>query len=340
MSPHALSISASPSDTATRRLHSLAHGTEFESASPVGATAYDRHFYGLTDVLVDERTSVQDVTIARTTSYGLTLFVDGAIQSSECDEYIYHEALVHPGMLLHQRPERVLVIGGGEGATLREVLRHDTVTHATMVDIDGRLVQLCFEHMPTWSDGAHEDPRTTLVIADGRTWLESSSETFDVILLDLTDQVDVGPSFPLYTQAFYRVIERHLSVGGIVVVQAGELSVGNYFSHCSIRKTLASVFSNVLSYSCSIPSFFSEWSWIVASHSSLADARDAKLVDARLAERVSGRLAFYDGAAHARLFTVTKNVSRVLDAAGTIVTTEALFTRAAAEVSAWSARTV
>jgi spermidine synthase len=288
----------------------------------------DRHVYRVAERLAAQTTPYQDVLVVRTHSFGRALFLDGAIQSSECDEHIYHEALVHPAMTAHPGPRRVLILGGGEGASLREVLRHRTVLQATMVDIDAGVVGLCRQHLPEWSSGALTDRRAAVVIHDGKQWLERSRERFDVIVVDLTDQIELGPSFALYTQGFYRTLDAHLNEGGMLVMQAGELSAGDYFSHCSIRRTLATVFEHVVSYTQSIPSFFAQWSWIVASQHVPDALLDAGRVDARLSTRVQGPLEFYDGAAHRRMFALTRDLDRHLAHDGTVVRDIASFRRA------------
>ena len=122
---------------------------------------FDQYTYRLKSVIYNGRTAFQNVLIADTYNYGRALMLDGAIQSSEDDETLYHEILVQPAMLRHPDPRDVLIIGGGEGATLREVLVHRSVKSATMVDLDREVVELCREHLPTWHRGAMDDPRQT-----------------------------------------------------------------------------------------------------------------------------------------------------------------------------------
>src|SRR5262245_47815335 len=125
-----------------------------------------------TEVLHTRQTRFQKLEIADTVSYGRALFLDDKIQSSESDEFVYHEALVHPALVLHPQPRSVLVVGGGEGATLREALRHRTVERAVMVDIDDQAVEACRQYLGAWHQGAFDDSRTELLHADARGWLE------------------------------------------------------------------------------------------------------------------------------------------------------------------------
>jgi spermidine synthase/S-adenosylmethionine decarboxylase proenzyme len=290
-----------------------------------------RHVYAVSRWLAEERSEFHHIEICETKSFGRLLALDGAIQSSECDEHIYHETLVHPAMLLHGKPQRVLILGGGEGASLREVLRHASVQRATMIDIDGRLVNLCRQHLPEWSAGTYDDPRTQLVIADGKAWVEACSEQFDVIVMDLTDQVDLGPSFPLYTQAFFRQLRQRLARDGVLVVQAGELSPADNFSHCTIRRTLATVFPQVRSYAQFIPAFAGEWSFVLAT-ATRVELPSAAAIDSEVARRLQRPLRFFEGRANVRMFTLAREVEAAFDRAGIVNTDADAFARARARI--------
>jgi len=282
------------------------------------------HAYLVKRLLARRQTQFQDVAIVDTAGFGRALFVDGVVQSTERDEHIYHEALVHPGLLNHRNPSRILVIGGGEGAVLREVLRHRSVQQVDMVDIDGELVTLCKRLLPEWAAGAFEDPRVQIHVADGKSWLESSTDLFDVVLMDLTDQISLGPSFPLYTRSFYRTVYDHLSPRGLVVVQAGELSAADYFSHCSIRRSLATVFPVVASYSQGIPSFFAQWSWVIASRDD-QPFLDASEIDHAIEASLISLPRFFSGGAHAKMWSHSKDVVEAFERSGVIVTTPDAF---------------
>jgi len=150
----------------------------FETTTPV-----EGHMHAIVRTLIQAQTKFQQVEIMETASYGKCLVLDGRIQSSQHDEFIYHEALVHPGLLaVEGAPKSALVIGGGEGATLREFLRYPSLTRAVMVDIDGEVVELCKRHLPEMHQGAFDDPRTELRHEDARAYLERTSDRFDLIV--------------------------------------------------------------------------------------------------------------------------------------------------------------
>jgi spermidine synthase len=206
-------------------------------------------------VVVSGRTGFQRFEIFENRLWGRMLILDGRLQSAEGDEFIYHEALVQPAMLAHPEPRRVLVMGGGEGATLREALRHPTVDRAVMVDIDGELVGLCKEWLPAFHAGAFDDPRTELVFADGRSWLTAQpAGAFDVIILDLPEPLETGPALQLFTREMYGLAQSKLAPGGVIAVQSGSAGLHGHLM-ADIHATLRAVFPRVAAYTAFVPSF-------------------------------------------------------------------------------------
>ena len=226
---------------------------------------FDLYTYRLSRVIHSGRTAFQNVLIADTYSFGRILTLDGAIQSAQDDEALYHEMLVQPAMLRHPEPRDVLIIGGGEGATLREVLVHASVRSATMVDLDREVVELCREHLVSWHRGAFDDSRARLIFGDGREYVEKDDGRYDVVIIDVVDMLDNGPAQALYTRQFYEQLRRRLRPNGIVVVQGLEFSFLDATAHAAMARTLRTVFPEVHSYRVHIPSFLSAWGFLVAS---------------------------------------------------------------------------
>lgn len=284
-------------------------------------TQQDFHVWGMEPPLVTARTRFQEVVIQDAIAHGRCLLLDDRVQSASNDEWIYHEALVHPAMTAHPNPRRVLILGGGEGATLREILRHPTVERATMVDIDGELVDLCRQHLPEWHQGAFDDPRADLVIGDARTYLVESPEQFDVIVGDLTDPIEDGVASLLYTRQFFELIRPRLAPGGIYSTQA--VGLRYTFSdriHAAIYSTLGSLFAQVSSYNEFLPAFDTLWAFVAASESVRLPAFTPAEIDDRLAERgLADILRYYDGVTHQRLFALPKNLRKVLAASTEII---------------------
>ena len=170
-------------------------------------------------LLHEVRTEHQHLVIFENPRMGRVMALDGVIQTTEADEFIYHEMLTHVPILAHGSAKRVLIIGGGDGGMLREVAKHRSVEHITMVEIDGTVVDMCKEFLPNHSNGAYDDPRLNLVIDDGMRFVANTTEKFDVIISDSTDPI--GPGEVLFSENFYQACHRCLNEGGILVTQNG-----------------------------------------------------------------------------------------------------------------------
>jgi spermidine synthase len=170
-------------------------------------------------ILFREKTDLQDLVIFENRIFGRVLALDGIVQTTEGDEFIYHEMLSHMPILAHGAASRVLIIGGGDGGVAREVLKHPSVNTVTMVEIDPSVVELCRIHLPSISAGAFDDPRLDLVIADGAAFVEETNDRWDVIIIDSTDPL--GPGAILFGERFYRGCKRCLTPSGIMVTQNG-----------------------------------------------------------------------------------------------------------------------
>ncbi|MDU9020942.1 polyamine aminopropyltransferase [Pseudomonas corrugata] len=170
-------------------------------------------------LLHEVRTEHQHLVIFENPRMGRVMALDGVIQTTEADEFIYHEMLTHVPLLAHGKAKRVLIIGGGDGGMLREVTKHLSVEHITMVEIDGTVVDMCKEFLPNHSKGAYDDPRLNLVIDDGMRFVSTTQEKFDVIISDSTDPI--GPGEVLFSENFYQACHRCLNDGGILVTQNG-----------------------------------------------------------------------------------------------------------------------
>lgn len=240
-------------------------------------------------------TPYQKVEVLESESFGGSLVLDGKTQSTEVDEFIYHEALVHPPMLFHPNPRSVFIGGGGEGGTLREVLAHSSVERAVMLDLDQEVVELCRRYLPNHSQGSFDDPRVELIHQDARQYLADTEKSFDVMIMDLVDPMEGGPAYLLYTEEYYQIAKAKLAPGGILVTQSGPAGLLSY-QECftTIYKTLAGVFQNTMALQAHVPAFQTLWGFTVASDSPLP-ALPEEEINRRLAERIGKELRFYDG---------------------------------------------
>ena len=170
-------------------------------------------------ILYDSETAHQRIRVFENARFGRVLTLDGVVQTTEGDEFIYHEMMAHVPILAHGAVRRVLIVGGGDGGMAREVLRHRSVEHVTMVEIDAGVVEFSKQYLPSLSAGAFDDPRLDLVIADGAEFVARTDRRFDVVIVDSTDPA--GPGEVLFTETFYGHAKRCLADGGILVTQNG-----------------------------------------------------------------------------------------------------------------------
>jgi spermidine synthase len=287
----------------------------FETTTPV-----EGHMHAVTRTIAHARTKFQEMEILELADYGKALVLDGRIQSSQADEFIYHEALVHPGLLPHPGPERAMVIGGGEGATLREILRHRTVRRALMVDIDQEVVEQCKRHLPEMHQGAFDDPRTELRHEDARAFLETTAERFDLIVVDLTEPLEEGPACLLFTREFYALIRDRLTPQGMMTMQAGMTKVNELQFFSAVYRTLGEVFPVVAPYQTFVSCFGTPWGFIVAGNGPDPRALPPDAVDRLIAERVRGELRYWDGLTHQHAFALPKFVRRALATQERVIT--------------------
>ncbi len=270
------------------------------------------------EVLYSGQTQFQSIEIIRTGSYGKCLVLDGKIQSSDFDEFIYHEALVQPAMVTHSCPETVFIAGGGEGATLREILSHNTVKKAVMIDIDKEVIAACKKYFPDYSRGAFEDERTELHHTDARDYLVRCGEAFDIVIIDLTEPIEEGPAYLLYTREFYQLVRERLTANGIISVQAGAASLNELLCFSAVYNTLKSVFPVVYPYHIDIPSFGGPWGFCFASVNQ-HPAKSPDEIDSRISTRALD-LKCYDGQTHQAMFSIPKHIQNGLSCQTILIT--------------------
>jgi spermidine synthase len=280
--------------------------------------------YSVEKVIESIKTNYQNVLTVETTPFGKCLIIDGKVQSSLLDEHIYHESLVHPALVTVGNPLNVLIIGGGEGATAREVLKWKTVESVVMVELDPSVVQLCRRVLPEMSDGVFEDRRFKLVVAEGRGYLESLGDgSLDAVVVDVTDPYEGAPSQRLYSQEFYKLVYRKLGDNGVLVTQATSV-VHSPFTFKSILETIRTVFPCVTPLAAYVPSFSSLWGFVVGSKSRACNSLLVEQIDEILSHHISGPLKFYSGEVHNMLLQLAETYLRLSNSKYKIVRDEDL----------------
>jgi spermidine synthase len=272
----------------------------------------EAHGHAIKGTIFQTKSEIQEISIIETHNYGKCLVLDNEFQSAERDEFIYHEALVQPALTIHPNPERVAIIGGGEGASLREVLRHKTVKKAVMIDIDGTVIDCAKQFLTSFHEDAFNDPRVEVQIADGRKYLENTSETFDTIIIDITVPLEGGPSYLLFTKEFYTTVMDRLTENGTLCVQADTTSIIALLSYTSINNTLAQLFTGVYPYAAFVPTYAMLWGFSLATKGLNPHDLSKEEVDKRISARISGELKFYDGITHQALFNIPKYLRKAI----------------------------
>ena len=176
---------------------------------------------GVEEVYVSKMSKFQKVTIAKNKWWGNVLYLDNVLNVSTRDEFVYHEMIVHVPMMIHSNPTRVLIIGGGDGGSARELLKHKNLEKVVMIDIDEVVVNESRKYLPSLSDGAFDDPRLELIIGDGIDYVnKAADESFDVIIVDSTDPIPDSCGEVLFTTEFYNQAKRVLSANGVITTQS------------------------------------------------------------------------------------------------------------------------
>ena len=267
------------------------------------------------------QTEYQHVEVMDGATFGRTLVLDGKTQSTEVDEFAYHEALVHPSMIAHPNPKSVFVAGGGEGATIREVMSHRSVEQVVMVDIDKQVVDLCREYLPNHHQGSFDDPRLELHHMDALEFLEDTSLRFDVVIIDVPDPLEAGPAYLLFTQEFYSLVKERLRPGGLMVAQSGPTGPA-FYEQCfsAVANTVGSVFSGVYLSEAFVPSFGTTWGFVIGSTGPDPTSLSVEETDSRISDRIEGELRFLDGITVRGMTSVPKYLRKAVDAEEKIIT--------------------
>lgn len=270
---------------------------EYEGTSRIG--------FKVRRSLFSEQSPFQKVDIIETEEFGRALLLDEAWMTSEFDEKTYHEPIVHLPLAVAPKLARVLIIGGGDGGTAREVLRYKGVEHVDMVEIDGMVVEACQKYLPTIGS-AWDDPRLHVHIGDGIAWVtEGTHAPYDVIIVDGADPA--GPAEGLFNQAFFEGCRRCLAPEGVLTTQAESPDMMREI-HLAMIKTIGLVFPIVRPYYSPVMIYpGSQWSWIFASNSVQPDA----VIDARIAEVDQGTW-LYNREIHHAMLAVPNHIKRAL----------------------------
>ena len=288
----------------------LAAGTDDNGASGRGEkgelifdwlNAHSGYGTTATQTLAQIQSPYQKVEVYDTRQFGKLFRLDGRMMTSEADEFFYHECMTHPAALAHPNPESILVIGGGDGGSSEELLKHPSVKRVVMAELDPVVIDISKKWLGSIHNGAFDDPRLEVKIGDGFEFVKNTSERFDMIVLDLTDPDT--PAFHLYSEQFFRMCQRILRPGGMLTLHLGS----PVYQAETVRKNAANlrkVFRYVAPMSLFVPLYGSLWCLAVASDTLDPRTIAADVIGQRISERRISALRYYHPAMHAALFTL------------------------------------
>ncbi|GGE61823.1 spermidine synthase [Paenalcaligenes hominis] len=259
--------------------------------------------------VLSKKTQFQHLELLESKDLGLTLRLDGCLMTAENEEFFYHETLVHPAAISHPNPRNALILGGGDGGALEELLKHNTIESATLVDLDADVIEVSKTYLQRINKGALDNPRAKVLVGDGAQFIRETTEKFDLILLDLTDPET--PAGPLYTPAFFAECKKALAEGGAMVIHLG----APFYEPEQIRRLntdLQAVFAQVNAYGLHIPLYGAYWAMAVVSDSLIPTAIDAAEVEQRIQQRDITELQYYNNAVHGALFALPTYYKKLL----------------------------
>ena len=254
-----------------------------------------------TKTLAQIQSPYQKVEVYETQQFGKLFRLDGRMMTSEADEFFYHECMTHPAALVHPNPESILVIGGGDGGSSEELLKHPSVKRIVMAELDPVVIDVSKKWLRSIHKDAFDDPRLEVIVGDGFEFVKSTTERFDMIVLDLTDPDT--PAFHLYSEQFFKMCQRILRPGGMLTLHLGS----PVYQAETVRKNAANlrkVFRHVAPMSLFVPLYGSLWCLAVASDTIDPRATAADVIAQRISERRVGDLRYYHPALHSALFAL------------------------------------
>ncbi|MCX7834833.1 MAG: polyamine aminopropyltransferase [bacterium] len=262
-------------------------------------------FFGFTveEWFVNTQSSFQKIECFRSKSHGVVLALDGLIQLTEQDEFIYHEMLVHIPMLVHPNPKNVLIIGGGDGGSAREVCLHTCVERVDMCEIDGQVIETCKQYLKCTATGMNH-PKVNVMVGDGIEFVKQAKDnSYDVVIVDSSDPV--GPGVGLFNSIFYRDVFRILTTNGIVVAQ-GESPFYQIAAVRNLRKAMQEVFPITATYLANIPTYPSGlWSFAYA-----AKTLSPKQFSQQRASLIASQCKYYNEEIHLASFVLPNLVKK------------------------------
>ncbi len=258
-------------------------------------------YYTVKKTLYAGETDYQKIELVDTEEFGKVLLLDGITQVVEKNDYQYHEPMVHPAFCAHPNPQSVLVIGGGDGCILREVLKYSSVKNIEFVELDADVIKFSRKYLGALHNNSFDDPRVIITVCDGRSFIESRRGEFDIVIMDMTDPF--GPSRMLYTKEFFSLVKRSLKGPKGQFVMHTQSPITRPVAFNCIQRTLNSVFGTVNIFYLYIQMYATLWSISVCSEKLDHGVRTPQSIDKRLATAGISGCKVYTGEAHRAMLT-------------------------------------
>lgn len=279
------------------------------------------YFYTVKKSLHKVKTKFQEIELIETDEFGKVLLLDNITQLCERNEYQYHEPMVHPALICHPKPKSVLVIGGGDGGVVREVLKYPTVQRVALAELDEGVIAFSRKYLSTIHNSCFDDPRLQINIVDGKKYAQAHAGEFDVIIMDMTDPF--GPSKMLYTRDFFRVVKRALRNEHGIFVMHSESPISRPQAFACIQKTLKTVFTQVNPLYLYIQMYAVLWSISVCSpHTDISVIRPTT-IDRKLSRYNIAGLHVFNGATHRAMQTAYPYIQELFSLPARVITDKA-----------------
>ncbi|MDR0485055.1 MAG: polyamine aminopropyltransferase [Alphaproteobacteria bacterium] len=262
------------------------------------------------EIIVSKKSEFQDIEIFYNPKFGKILVLDGVIQTTEADEFFYHEMFTHVPIIAHGNVKSVLIIGGGDGGILREVLKHKSVEKAVMIEIDGDVIELCKQHMPALNNGAFANSRAEVTVEDGIEYVKNTKNKFDLIIVDSTDPINVGEV--LFTDEFYANAKKCLNDGGILTTQSGVPFLQDDELK-NIQNKLSKVFKDLTFYVVPVPTYIGSFMCLsFATDNVNLKKLDVSTVEQRFTKENITDLKYYNPQIHVASFALPQYIKKIV----------------------------
>ena len=266
--------------------------------------------FEVTNVLYQDKTDHQDLVIFENPLFGRVLALDGVIQLTELDEYIYHEMITHIPVMTHGAVHKALVIGGGDGGTVRELLKHLGIQKIVLVELDAGVIEMSKKYLPSLSNGAFDNPKVEITIKDGFQYVSETDEKFDLIICDSTDPI--GPGEVLFSEEFYQNCQRCLNKDGIFVSQAGVPFVQYLHSDQDPNKKLKTAFDSVTFFQATVPTYVGgPMVFTFASNHKFQYDPSLRSLQKKI-DSLFGTLKYYNAKTHRAAFALPEYLNKML----------------------------